>query len=79
MTHARYDGRRRNAHRMLRTLQRGNELEERETMLQISQQQLAMLKARFLPDRPGPLIGLHVLQTGHGVCFVDRWPDPAPF
>ncbi len=34
------------------------------------------LRARFLPDRPGPLIGLHTIGTGHGACFVDRWPDP---
>lgn len=45
-------------------------------MLQITPQQLASIKDWFLPDRPGPLIGLHVLQTGHGSCFVDRWPDP---
>ncbi|MCX6050018.1 MAG: GNAT family N-acetyltransferase [Chloroflexi bacterium] len=38
--------------------------------------QLATLNAWFLPDRPGPLIGLHVIQTGHGRGFVDRWPDP---
>src|SRR3712207_3267205 len=30
----------------------------------------------FLPERLGPLVGLHVLQTGHGACFADRWPDP---
>jgi RimJ/RimL family protein N-acetyltransferase len=46
------------------------------TMFQITQQQLATIKDRFIPDRPGQLIGLHVLQTGHGSCFVDRWPDP---
>lgn len=45
-------------------------------MQQITQPQLAALKERFLPDQPGPLIGLHILQTGHGTCFVDRWPDP---
>lgn len=45
-------------------------------MWQITPQQLATLKAHFTPDRPGPLIGLHVIQTGHGHCFVDRWPDP---
>jgi len=38
--------------------------------------QAATLKDWFLPERPGPLIGLHVLQTGHGVCYVDRWPAP---
>lgn len=29
----------------------------------------------LLPDRPGPLIGLHVLNTGNGACYVDRWPE----
>ena len=45
-------------------------------MQQITAQQLATLRSRFTPDRPGPLIGLHVIQTGHGRCFVDRWPEP---
>jgi hypothetical protein len=35
-----------------------------------------MLRDWFVPDRPGPLVGLHVLQTGNGACFVDRWPNP---
>ena len=34
------------------------------------------LSQRFEPERPGPQVGLHVLQTGHGACFADRWPDP---
>jgi RimJ/RimL family protein N-acetyltransferase len=38
--------------------------------------QTATLKNWFLPERPGPLIGLHVIHTGHGACFVDRWPAP---
>ena len=38
--------------------------------------QLTTLKPRFLPDRPGPLIGLHVIHTGHGHAWTDRWPDP---
>lgn len=45
-------------------------------MIEISQKQLASLKERFLPDEPGPLVELHVLQTGNGRCWVDRWPDP---
>jgi RimJ/RimL family protein N-acetyltransferase len=45
-------------------------------MIQITPEQLASLKGWFVPDRPGPLVGLHVLQTGNGTCFVDRWPDP---
>jgi hypothetical protein len=28
------------------------------------------------PERPGPLVASHVLVTGRGACFVDRWPDP---
>jgi RimJ/RimL family protein N-acetyltransferase len=38
--------------------------------------QRALLREWFVPDRPGPLIGLHVIQTGNGSCRVDRWPDP---
>jgi RimJ/RimL family protein N-acetyltransferase len=34
------------------------------------------LRRLFLPDRPGPLVGLHTIQTGNGALFVDRWPDP---
>ncbi|HZS21080.1 MAG TPA: hypothetical protein VFA63_08835 [Pseudonocardiaceae bacterium] len=30
----------------------------------------------FLPERPGPLVWAHVVQTGHGRCLVDRWPNP---
>jgi hypothetical protein len=33
----------------------------------------ASLRDWFLPDRPGPQVGLHLLHTGHGACFVDRW------
>ncbi|MDP8925178.1 MAG: GNAT family N-acetyltransferase [Chloroflexota bacterium] len=45
-------------------------------MLLLSSDQAATLRDRFLPDRPGPLIGLHVVQTGCGACFADHWPDP---
>lgn len=38
--------------------------------------QTASLRDWFLPDRPGPLVGLHVIQTCHGDCFADRWPAP---
>jgi RimJ/RimL family protein N-acetyltransferase len=34
------------------------------------------LRDWFVPDRPGPLVGLHVIQTGNGACFADRWPNP---
>jgi RimJ/RimL family protein N-acetyltransferase len=45
-------------------------------MLQLTYAQAADLRSWFLPDRPGPLVGLHLLQTGYGVCFADRWPEP---
>ena len=45
-------------------------------MLLLTTGQQTSLRDWFLPDRPGPLVGLHVLQTGHGACFVDRWPNP---
>lgn len=45
-------------------------------MKQLTPEQTATLKPWFLPERPGPLIGLHVIQTGNGTCFVDRWPAP---
>jgi RimJ/RimL family protein N-acetyltransferase len=38
--------------------------------------QFATLRGWFVPERPGPLVGLHVLNTGHGTCYADRWPDP---
>ena len=45
-------------------------------MIQLTSQQLATLYKWFLPERPGPLSGLHVLHTGHGTAWADRWPDP---
>lgn len=45
-------------------------------MILLTPEQAASLRAWFLPDRPGPLVGLHVLNTGNGACFVDRWPGP---
>lgn len=38
--------------------------------------QRAQLVPRLLPDRPGPMVGLHMIGTGHGACFADRWPEP---
>lgn len=45
-------------------------------MLQLTPDQMRILRDWFVPDRPGPMVGLHVLQTGNGACFVDRWPSP---
>jgi RimJ/RimL family protein N-acetyltransferase len=45
-------------------------------MIRLTPEQAATLRDWFLPDQPGPLVGLHVLQTGHGACLADRWPSP---
>jgi RimJ/RimL family protein N-acetyltransferase len=45
-------------------------------MILLTPDQTRSLKGWFLPERPGPLIGLHVILTGNGTCFTDRWPDP---
>jgi RimJ/RimL family protein N-acetyltransferase len=47
-----------------------------ERMILLSPEERAALRDWFLPERPGPLIGMHVLQTGNGSCHVDRWPAP---
>lgn len=45
-------------------------------MIFLTPEQIITLKDWFLPERPGPLIGSHVIQTGQGTCLVDRWPSP---
>ena len=45
-------------------------------MVLLTPRQWKELRSWFLPERPGPLVGLHVLQTGNGACYADRWPDP---
>lgn len=45
-------------------------------MIRLTPEQTTAQKNWFLPERPGPLVGLHVLNTGNGVCWVDRWPEP---
>ncbi|MGH8908892.1 MAG: hypothetical protein ACRD0K_20965 [Egibacteraceae bacterium] len=45
-------------------------------MMQLTPARAGALRDRFLPDRPGPLVGPHVIQTGNGSGFADRWPDP---
>jgi RimJ/RimL family protein N-acetyltransferase len=45
-------------------------------MLMLTPSQAATLRPWFLPERPGPLVAAHVLETGHGVCFANTWPDP---
>jgi RimJ/RimL family protein N-acetyltransferase len=44
-------------------------------MIQITRAQLDMLVSWFRPEMPGPVIGPHVLRTGIGHAWVDRWPS----
>lgn len=44
--------------------------------IQLTAQQLTSLRHWFSPERPGPLIGSHLLNTGHGTAWADRWPAP---
>lgn len=45
-------------------------------MLLLTPAQTAALQDWFFPERVGPLPGPHVIATGHGRCWVDRWPSP---
>ena len=45
-------------------------------MLLVPPEHVAGLRDWFRPERPGPLVGMHVVNTGHGTCVADRWPDP---
>ncbi len=42
----------------------------------LTPEQALTLREWFLPDQPGPLVGLHVLNTGNGTLLADRWPEP---
>ena len=44
-------------------------------MIEISRAQLEMLAKWFQPETPGPIIAPHVIRTGYGRAWVDRWPD----
>ena len=46
-------------------------------MIQITRTQAAELRPWFVPEEAGPLVGLHVIQTGNGTVLVDRWPRPS--
>lgn len=37
---------------------------------------LPALHRWFAPERPGPLVFAHLVRTGLGECWVDRWPRP---
>ncbi|HLL68330.1 MAG TPA: GNAT family N-acetyltransferase [Micromonosporaceae bacterium] len=46
-------------------------------MIQLTAEQARTLLGRFVGERPGfDAAAGHVLLTGHGRAWVDRWPDP---
>ena len=45
-------------------------------MIEIAGEHIADLRQWFLPERPGRIVGLHVVHTGNGVCLADCWPEP---
>ncbi len=45
-------------------------------MIEVRPEDREALRSLFLPDRPGPLAGLHACQTGLGQVYADRLPDP---
>lgn len=45
-------------------------------MIELRPEQREAVRGLFLPDRPGPQVGLHAIQTGLGRVHVDRWPEP---
>ena len=45
-------------------------------VIEVDRRRIETLRGWFLPERPGPLVGMHVIQTSHGRCWVDRWPNP---
>nr|HMN30733.1 hypothetical protein [Caldilineaceae bacterium] len=46
-------------------------------MIQLSHHELSTVRPWFEPEAPGPLTGgPHVLNTGCGAIWVDRWPEP---
>ncbi len=46
-------------------------------MIEITPTQAAELRSWFVPEEAGPLVGLHVIQTGNGTVLVDSWPNPS--
>lgn len=46
-------------------------------MLELSKNQIEGLHPWFKPEAPGPItIGPHLINTGYGNAWVDRWPEP---
>jgi RimJ/RimL family protein N-acetyltransferase len=46
-------------------------------MIELAPSQIAELRPWFTPERPGPVsLAKHVINTGYGRCWSDRWPEP---
>lgn len=44
-------------------------------MIQLTPEQYATLNDWFAPETPGPLIGRHILNTGHGTIVIRGLPN----
>lgn len=45
-------------------------------MIPLSPDQRAALRSELPPEQPGPLVARHVLNSGCGAAWADRWPAP---
>ncbi|NIT59571.1 MAG: GNAT family N-acetyltransferase [Aliifodinibius sp.] len=45
-------------------------------MIQCNPYQTLALRERFEPEKLSWFVGTHLINTGNGACFVDRWPNP---
>lgn len=45
-------------------------------MVKLSREQFQSIESILRPEKPGPLIGQHILHTGIGDAYADCWPGP---
>jgi len=45
-------------------------------MIQCNPHQVFSLRKWFEPEKLSWFVGTHLINTGNGACFVDRWPNP---
>ena len=45
-------------------------------MITLTASQYMSLRSFFYPETPVYPVGLHVLNSGHGRLYADRWPEP---
>ena len=45
-------------------------------MIHLHPLQIPLLRSFFHPETPACLVGWHVINSGHGHLYADRWPEP---